>query len=118
MVTGGAHAARYAHRCGFGADTPPCHWSAGAAYFRYPDSPPDRRATMSETENRTQDIDATGLDRRAFMGYFSASSLAGTLFPGVLWAQFGGGPVPPLPFPNCGADSTEDDLDCASFSGC
>ncbi len=28
-----------------------------------------------------------GLDRRAFMSFFSTTSLAGTLFPGVLWAR-------------------------------
>ena len=32
-----------------------------------------------------------GIDRRAFMGFFAGSSLAGTLFPGVLWAQARGG---------------------------
>jgi Asp-tRNA(Asn)/Glu-tRNA(Gln) amidotransferase A subunit family amidase len=30
---------------------------------------------------------STTLDRRAFMGYFSAAGLGGTLLPGVLWAQ-------------------------------
>ncbi|MBI4499710.1 MAG: hypothetical protein HY700_00980, partial [Gemmatimonadetes bacterium] len=28
-----------------------------------------------------------GLDRRAFVGYFSSLGLSGTLFPGVLWGQ-------------------------------
>ncbi len=32
-------------------------------------------------------IEARTLDRRAFMGYFSAAGLAGTLLPGVLWAR-------------------------------
>ncbi len=30
---------------------------------------------------------AAGLDRRRFMGFFSAAGLGGTLFPGVLWAR-------------------------------
>jgi len=35
-----------------------------------------------------EDVTAIGgLDRRAFMGFFSTTSLAGTLFPGVLWAH-------------------------------
>ena len=46
--------------------------------------------------NESSDIELTpdegatplgGLDRRAFMGFFSTTSLAGTLFPGVLWAH-------------------------------
>ena len=35
-----------------------------------------------------------GLDRRSFMGFFAGTSLAGTLFPGVLWAQLRGGRGP------------------------
>jgi Asp-tRNA(Asn)/Glu-tRNA(Gln) amidotransferase A subunit family amidase len=38
----------------------------------------------------------TALDRRAFMGFFTAAGLGGTLFPGVLWARVQeGGPVTP-----------------------
>ena len=33
----------------------------------------------------------TGHDRRAFLGYFSAIGLGGTLLPGVLWAKVAGG---------------------------
>ncbi len=32
-------------------------------------------------------IEARGLDRRSFMGWFSAAGLGATLLPGVLWAQ-------------------------------
>lgn len=31
--------------------------------------------------------ESTALDRRAFLAYFSAAGLGGTLFPGVLWAH-------------------------------
>ena len=34
---------------------------------------------------------ATGHDRRAFIGYFSAIGLGGTLLPGVLWSRVAGG---------------------------
>jgi Asp-tRNA(Asn)/Glu-tRNA(Gln) amidotransferase A subunit family amidase len=34
---------------------------------------------------------AVGHDRRAFLGYFSAIGLGGTLLPGVLWAKVAGG---------------------------
>lgn len=38
----------------------------------------------------------TALDRRAFMGYFAAAGLGGTLFPGVLWAEVAvGAPITP-----------------------
>jgi len=31
---------------------------------------------------------------------------------------FLGGPAPPAPFPDCGTDPTDDELDCASYEGC
>jgi len=49
----------------------------------------DRAAANPDTEPRPDDapLSIAGLDRRAFMGFFSTTSLAGTLFPGVLWAH-------------------------------
>lgn len=43
--------------------------------------------TVPQNSGEAPPIAAAGLDRRAFMGYFSTTSLAGTLFPGVLWAH-------------------------------
>ena len=72
--------------------THPCDPSLGPAYFRNALTlPPDRNdQIMSESEHRSNDQTLGGVDRRAFMGFFSATSLAGTLFPGVLWAQLRG----------------------------
>jgi hypothetical protein len=36
----------------------------------------------------------------------------------IIGWQFHGGPQPMPPFPACGKDTTEDDLDCTSFAGC
>tara|TARA_B100000745_G_scaffold258399_1_gene181598 strand:- start:520 stop:2340 length:1821 start_codon:yes stop_codon:yes gene_type:complete len=43
------------------------------------------------TEDDEPIVAIEGLDRRSFMGFFAGTSLAGTLFPGVLWAQSRGG---------------------------
>jgi Asp-tRNA(Asn)/Glu-tRNA(Gln) amidotransferase A subunit family amidase len=54
-------------------------------------STPSHDASIAAGDAATVTDDApialAGLDRRAFMGYFSTTSLAGTLFPGVLWAR-------------------------------
>jgi hypothetical protein len=36
----------------------------------------------------------------------------------AFWHLFLGGPAPPAPFPNCGADPSGDFLDCATFEEC
>jgi Asp-tRNA(Asn)/Glu-tRNA(Gln) amidotransferase A subunit family amidase len=65
------------------------------------DSDIDRACDRCTPEDPSDDpaISVAGLDRRAFMGYFSTTSLAGTLFPGVLWAhlqQRAQGPEPTI----------------------
>jgi len=49
----------------------------------------DRADPTTSCDNGRHDapIPVAGIDRRAFMGFFSTTSLAGTLFPGVLWAH-------------------------------
>jgi Asp-tRNA(Asn)/Glu-tRNA(Gln) amidotransferase A subunit family amidase len=52
-------------------------------------SEPDVATDLASSEEhcRGHESGPTGLDRRAFIGFFSATSFAGTLLPGVLWAE-------------------------------
>ena len=43
--------------------------------------------THSRQRHETEPAPPIQLDRRRFMGFFSAAGLGGTLFPGVLWAR-------------------------------